>query len=518
MNESLKKKLGQMFCFGILGETITEEEKSVMQRYAIGNFILFSSNIVSVDQLCKLNSDLRKLTFAQSGEYPFLSLDQEGGWVTRLYEGAALMPGAMSLAAGAPDRIGAVGEYMGKILRATGCNMNYAPILDVNVDPRNPIIGSRAYGDDPETVAKLGVAMAKGLERAGVIACVKHFPGHGNVSVDSHLSLPENDTDLETLEKTDLLPFQRAVQAGVGSVMSAHIKFTKISNQPATMSHEVITGILRQKMGFEGLVTTDSMRMHAISKTCGVGEGAVRAIEAGIDIVLLPGTIEEQHECMAAVYAAVESGRITPERIEESYQRICGYKKKFDLAAAEPDFALACKLIENESVIAENKANMYHAITVLKNSDLLNRLSQGRVKCFAPISVTLRGVEEARSGVLSFADAFAARFENAEAVKISLDGLTPEVKAELDGEYDLAVVGVFNARLKPAQLEVFRAIRATGKPVVAVLLQTPYDAEFVKDADAIICSYEYTLLGVPALVQAMKNCDYQGKLPVVLPE
>ncbi len=520
MTEELKRKIGQMFMVGIAGGSLSPEQKAFCEKYKIGNYCLSAQNCISTESLCSLTAELRDFTYRSSGGYPFISIDQEGGWVTRFYEGAALIPGAMSYAAAGADRAKmiSVGEKLGRILRAAGCNMDNAPVLDVNVNPENPIISSRSYGDTAEQAAELGVGFSMGLQSAGVVTAVKHFPGHGNVCGDTHLGDVHNVESKEVLQKTEFVPFKRVLEAGTGAIMCAHVIFDAYSDRPCTVSPEIITDLLRHEMQFDGVAVTDAMEMRAISQRYSLGEAAVLAILAGCDILLYytfrPKNVAEAVE---AVYAAVESGRIPRERIEESCERILRQKERFNIADCAPDRTLVSALAHDEAALTQVFRDKLNSVTCIKNDGVLHQIAGKKLLCIAPVCDALRGVEEASRQILSFADLFAAEFENAAACVSSLCGLTPEVQTAIDGSYDIAVAGIFNAGLKPGQLDILKALEKTGKPVIAVLLGSPYDYKYTKNCQAVITGYEYTTLSVKAILHAMKSCSYPGKLPVVLP-
>lgn len=517
----LKRKIGQMLMIGVPDNSLPDEYLELCEKYYIGNFTLNANNCIALSELCDTLSALRKKTYNTTKLYPFVEVDQEGGWVTRIYEGSAMISGAMSFAASGADeaKMKKEGAKIGRILRALGCNADTAPVLDVNINPDNPIIGTRSYGEDPEKVAALGRGYSEGLESEGVMAVVKHFPGHGNVMGDTHIEIVHNDTDAETLRKTEYVPFQRVFDSGCGGLMTAHVIHDAFSKTPSTASYEIMTELLRNEMGFEGIAITDAMEMKGLSDLYPKGESAVRAILAGCDILLYySGKKDSVEEAMAAIYKAVEDGVITEERIDESYARIVKQKERFDIASNEPDYELAKKIMYNEADIEENFADKLSSITCIKKGSVLDSIAEKNILCVSPICDAIRGVEEANRRILSFADIFAKELENSIACVSSLEGMTPEVQAAIDGEYDVAVVGIFDAASMPCQLDIIKALKEKGKPIVAVLLRTPYDYRFVKECDAVIASYEYTVLSAKATAVAIKTCDYRGKLPVTLPE
>lgn len=520
MTEETKIKIGRLFMIRIPGTEITRDFAEFCKRCHVGNFCISSQNAGSVEGLCALIRDARALAVEATGEFPFLAIDQEGGWVTRFYEGAGMIPGEMAYAASGAhgEKMYRAGKRLGRILRAVGCNVNNAPVLDVNVNPKNPIIGSRAYSDCPERVAELGTKFAMGMESEGVMAAIKHFPGHGGVDGDTHLGGTVNSKDASVFRKTELLPFRKAVAAGVGAVMTAHVTYPAFSPVPATVSPEIITDLLREELGFDGIVITDSMGMKAISDRYPDGEGAVLAVLAGChQLLYFTGSSERIEPSLNALYEAVESGRISESVLDAACAVIARQKERYRLSEGEPNPELAKRLVYDEEAIEENYGDMLSAVTCLKNDGILDRLKDKRILCISPACEALRGVEEARKQTLSFAETFAAEFENATACTSSLLGMTPEVEEALRGDFDVAVLGIFNLRTKPDQIAVLRALEKKGCPVVAVLLDSPYAFSETKGCNGVLTCYGYTTLGVKATVEAMKRADYRGALPVILP-
>ena len=264
MDKSSRIKIGQMIMAGIPGERVSDSFRELCREYSIGNFCISAENAVSLDILCDMNADIRKITYENTGIYPLISIDQEGGWVCRFYGGAAFMQGNMSHAAAGFDRgrMEAVGARLGRILRALGCNMNNAPVLDVNSSEGCPVIGTRSFGNDPEKVSELGCGFMRGLNESGVCAIVKHFPGHGNTEGDTHLVTSRNRSDMETFRKNDLHPFKCAFENGAGALMTAHVTYDAYGGEPATATKSIMTGLLRDELGFDGIAVTDSMNIY----------------------------------------------------------------------------------------------------------------------------------------------------------------------------------------------------------------------------------------------------------------
>ena len=284
---TLEEKIGQMFQVGFSGAEITSEISEMIKDYHIGGIIYFRRNIKSLRQVSKLSNELQAISIKQRVGLPLMiSTDQEGGIVHRLI-GGTHFPGSMVLGATKNTELAErMGQAIAKELKTVGINMDFAPVLDVNCNSLNPVIGVRSFGEDPFWVAKLGVAFIKGVQAEGVIACGKHFPGHGDTVADSHLTLPVVKHDRNHLEKVEFYPFMQAIQAGVDSIMTAHIYFPAIESRkgmPATLSYNVLTGLLREELGYTGIIITDCMEMKAIANSFGTIEGSVMSIEAGSD-------------------------------------------------------------------------------------------------------------------------------------------------------------------------------------------------------------------------------------------
>ncbi|MDN3296980.1 glycoside hydrolase family 3 protein [Streptomyces ficellus] len=284
---------------------------------------LFGRNIASPGQLAALTARLR----AERDDV-LVAIDEEGGDVTRLeVRGGSSFPGNFAL--GAVDDTGltrAVAHELGRRLAACGVDLNWAPSADVNSDPDNPVIGVRSFGADPHLVARHTVAYIEGMQAAGVAACTKHFPGHGDTSVDSHHAMPRIDVDLDTLHARDLVPFRAAIAAGSQSVMSAHILLPALDpDRPATLSPRILTGLLRQELGYEGLIVTDGMEMQAIASTYGIERGSVLAIAAGADALCVGGGLADEGTVLRlrdALVDAVRTGELPEERLADAAARV----------------------------------------------------------------------------------------------------------------------------------------------------------------------------------------------------
>lgn len=325
---TLEQKVSQMFIISIYGDTINALGYDIITSWQPGGVALFGSNAINPTQITLLTNAFQSASIEAGGIPLFIATDQEGGWIQRLRDGFSEWP-AMSLlnASGDADLAFRVGQKMGAELIAVGVNMNLAPVADLDTNIDNPIIGRRSWGSNLDLLKVTLPAYIAGLQSSGVSATAKHFPGHGNTLEDSHLTLPYVYDDLDQLRERELQPFRYAVDGAVDAMMVGHIWFSAIDPeqvQPASLSTNIITGILRGEMGYDGIVMTDAMEMNAISAYYTIEQAAVQAVLAGNDMLAFGPNMghESQFAMMRAIVDAVYSGVIAEERINESVRRI----------------------------------------------------------------------------------------------------------------------------------------------------------------------------------------------------
>jgi beta-N-acetylhexosaminidase len=319
MPDASLRHASELVCIGFDGLTLPPDAAALLAD-GVRSVIYFTRNHADPAQLRALSDSVRRA----AGRETLITVDQEGGRVQRFRgEGFTTLPSARSIGADGEDAAHEAGATVARDLRALGVRMNLAPVLDVDSNPANPVIGDRSFARDPAVVAACGVAYAAGMRTGGVAACGKHFPGHGDTNVDSHLDLPRLSHSMERLERVELAPFRAAVRAGIDAIMTAHVVFEAIDPQvPATLSRAVVTGLLRERLGFDGLVFTDDFEMQAIADRFEIGEAAVRAVEAGCDLVLVCHRADRQRRAVEALAQAIRSGRIPEARVRESRNRI----------------------------------------------------------------------------------------------------------------------------------------------------------------------------------------------------
>ncbi|MCK6547042.1 beta-N-acetylhexosaminidase [Myxococcota bacterium] len=343
----LGRAAGQVLIGGFYGERIDPAFGTLVESGQVGGVILFARNVGTIEQTAQLLAALRALSAPEPLLY---AIDQEGGRVQRLRAPFPEMPpmrlvgdrGRKSLARRAA-------MLVGERLAMLGFNQSYAPVLDVDSNPANPVIGDRSFSRDPFAVARLGAAYVDGLQSVGVAACGKHFPGHGDTSTDSHLELPRLDHDLARLEAVELVPFVSAVRAGVAAIMTAHIMFPAFDrDHPATLSAHVIDALLRKKLGYDGVIVSDDLEMRAIADHYGIEDAAVRAVRAGCDQLLIchqPDLVRRAHR---ALVSAVEDGSLPAARLFEAAERVRRMKAAYPLDKVVPPSEVVAKLASPE--------------------------------------------------------------------------------------------------------------------------------------------------------------------------
>lgn len=328
---SIDEKIGQMVIVGIDGYEMDELSHEMIKQYKVGGFILFKRNIKNAAQTLNLINSLKEIN--QKNNIPlFIAVDEEGGSVSRMPDEFLKLPTSRAIGKINSEEFAfQIGSVIGQQIKSLGFNMNFAPVLDIDSNPQNPVIGDRAFGANSEIVSSLGIATMRGL-KSNVISAVKHFPGHGDTSVDSHIGLPVVNHDIDRLKSFELVPFAHAIENGADVVMVAHILLPEIDEQnPATLSKTVITDVLREEMKFSGVVITDDMTMGAIMEKYDIGEAAVKSVLAGADIILVCHDNEKQIKVPKALKQAVADGVISEDLLDEHVYRVLKLKQKYDL-------------------------------------------------------------------------------------------------------------------------------------------------------------------------------------------
>ncbi|SDI71442.1 glycoside hydrolase family 3 protein [Natribacillus halophilus] len=525
---TLEEKVGQLFIVHVYGETPTdpnyEEEnlendrggknfQEVIENYHPGGVIYFnwSDNIgmpANLSQVNALSNGIQDIAMDDGSSIPmFVSTDQEGGIVARVTEPATTFPGNMAIGAtGSSAYAEQSAEILGEELKKLGINMNFAPTLDVNVNPDNPVIGVRSYSEDPALVSDLGLSQIQGFESEDVIATAKHFPGHGDTDVDSHYGLPIIEKDLDTLLQEDLPPFKDAIDHGIDAIMPAHIVVPALddSELPATFSEPILTDYLRGELGYDGLIVTDSLGMSG-ADVMPEEEVPVEAFKAGVDVLLNPPDVDLAYNAMLD---AVQNGEISEARLDESVYRILDQKMEqdlFDDPYADPE---AVDEIGNEDNLQLAEDMTDDSITLVKNDDDVLPLDYDT-------ELLVTGPESGKPELLSDLLLDAESYETSD----SPTETEIEEAVSLAENKEMVVVPTSSAHLDDEQQNLVTALQDTGTPVVVAGVGNPYDIAEFPDVDAYLTTYGDQDISIASLAKALTGeVNPQGELPVTIPE
>jgi len=508
---------GDMFMFGFDGEAVSASVEEMITDRRIGGVVLFSRNIKNSRQLAALCRELQAIQKRVSALPLIIAVDQEGGSVNRIVDGATHFPSPMAVAAtGDVELAGRIGHAMGCQLMRLGVNMNFAPVLDINTHKNNPVIGVRSFGENPERVAAFGAAMIRGMERAGVASVAKHFPGIGSAEKDPHAETPVIAKSAEELEREDIIPFARAVDAGVSGIMIGHARYPAISASPASLSEGVVRGLLREKLRFRGLAITDDLEMGAVRESRSAGNAAVRACGAGADLLLVCHSGPAQVAAMADLAGALNSGKLRPENVKGSLERLRVFKERLlaRLTTARPGAP------EDGEDLAREVAE--RAITRVSDGEkiLPLRVEPGEeLLVLSPALGPLTAVEDGAAARGTLVGFIAARHPMTVGVYFEIvpsrDNFN-RIRGALDGARAV-VMGTCNAHLYGEQARLVREVAAAGKPTVFVALRNPYDAELYPSRAARLAAYGSDGHTLDALARVMfGELAPRGRLPVTL--
>ncbi len=508
---SLEQKVAQLIHVDVPALELDEQWRRHLQEHAFHGVILFAQNVRDRAQVARLITSLHEaLPIA-----PWISIDQEGGLVDRIrFPEMSLSPGLMALSAtDDAAMVEAAHRIMGRELSDLGVHIDFAPCLDVNNNPQNPIIGARSLGEDPARVSQLGRAAIRGLRAGGVAACAKHFPGHGDTAMDSHLALPTVDHPLPRLRDVELAPFRAAIEEGVESIMTAHIVFPAYDSEPATLSRRILTGLLREEMGFDGVIITDGLNMKAIADNYGMGEAAVRSIEAGADLVLAFGPIPDQVAAYSALLEAVRTGRLTETRLDESLERLFALKRRYHaLPRAEATFDSAAHAAEMRAIAAAG-------VTVARDEGLIP-LAPGKVLVLTPDLLPVSPLGEMASST-SLASFMASHDGEVVDQKFHFSGVTGPAHHDVvarAAEASTVVLALYaRNRLNDAQRELAEAVLAANPRTIVVSLSSPYLLMDLPQARCCVLGYNYSNFTLEAVAEVLLGQrKATGRLPVSL--
>lgn len=492
---------GQSIFFRFLGPEFTDGDREAFRTIRPAGVLFFADNLTSRGQIQALTAELQAEAAALGMPPLLIAADQEGGVVSRLPADMVTVPGAMALGQLPDEDIRAMARITARQLLDVGINLNFAPTVDVNNNPANPVIRTRAFGEDVATVSRAAIATIRGFMDEGVIPTVKHFPGHGDTNVDSHLGLPVIDHPIERLRSIELAPFQAAVDAGVPAVMSAHIVFPALDEHPATLSKRILTGLLREEMGFRGVIFTDSMSMDAISTRYGTADGTVGAKAAGVDCLEsneTPAQIADRH---AALVAAIEDGRLPVELFEATERRLAALRERFGVGARRHVAQADGSLRDRAREVAAR------TIRTADGGDF-RPLEAGRRTVV--VDFQRRRASEAedpfnRAGIVR--NGLAERRPDVHVVTLSHEPDDAELATmrEAVADAEVLVIMTRDATDNGYQVEIARDLIARANPsrVVHVALRGPYDAGTLGEVRDTLLTFGDPAVTLEALVERL---------------
>ncbi|MDC7236769.1 MAG: beta-N-acetylhexosaminidase [Sphaerochaetaceae bacterium] len=503
-------QIGQHIIIGFQGTEMDEDFISAVKNYKIGNVILFARNITSKNQIKKLVNDIYTLYEKEVGIIPFITIDQEGGMVTRLSEDCVNIPGAMALSA--TNNF----EYIKECtrinctqLKELGINCNLAPVLDVNCNKDNPVIGTRSYSDNPQKVADIATKIINTYEENNLLCVGKHFPGHGDTNLDSHLTLPTVDKDLDRLNKMEILPFKGAIDKGLPAIMTSHILYPALEKKaiPATISKTIITDFLRKKLGFEGLVFSDDMEMNAIKNYYGTEKGVIESLKAGADLMFVSHHPKIAIQVCQEILKAYENGEFDKTMWNNSIKRIMLFKESY------------AKIKDNSQITKEDR----HYNTKVKEASI--SLYKGTVSKLGKkplfISPNLFQATNVSNNftTLSFSKEISKHFDCEYLICSSNPDETEieEIKNKIM-KMDITdlIFATYNSHLYKGQETLIRALKSNKIKLTVVALRNPYDLNTLNDiSDLSIAAYEYTKESIEIIKRILKEeINITGKIPV----
>ncbi|MGH3657882.1 MAG: glycoside hydrolase family 3 protein, partial [Micromonosporaceae bacterium] len=541
---SLEEKVGQLFVLYAYGNHAmepaagdrtsnrntygVETAKQIIDKYAPGGLIYFgwTHNLENPEQVATLSNDIQRASLKRRSEAPtplMVAIDQEHGVVLRLGPPVTMFPGAMPLGAINDTTLAYdAARFTGRELLAMGINQNYAPVADVNVNPLNPVIGVRSFSADPTVASRLTASQVEGFQRgAGLISTIKHFPGHGDTADDSHVDMPYIDHTREEWEQIDAPPFRAAIQAGADMVMTAHIVIPSLdpAEDPATLSRPIMTGVLREELGFTGVVVTDSLGMAGVREKYGDDRVPILAVQAGVDMLLMPPLPDVAYQ---SLLSAVRSGEVSEERIDDSVRRILTMKWQRGLVEHPyvdvDEIPERVGLPEHHAVATEIAER---AITAVKNDDNLLPLST------ADRTVLVCGYHNATfDSTTEFGSAITDRGATVTRKPFGTRPTDAQIADAVAaaGTHDLTVVFTNKAwdtkvtDPNAKQQKLVKDLVATGRPVIVVAARDAYDIGYFTEASTYLVTYAYNA----PLMQGLARILYgevspTGKLPVTIP-
>jgi beta-N-acetylhexosaminidase len=521
---TLEQAVGQQFLLSFIGKQRPAPEiLEIIRRQHLGGVVLFRhKNMGSLAELLGLTAALQKAA-AKAGQPPLLiAADQEGGQLMAIGDGTPF-PGNMALGATRSEKLAyRVGQAMGREVAAVGVNVDFAPVCDVNNNPNNPVVGTRSFGEDPAVVGQLSAALIKGLQSSGIAATAKHFPGHGDVSSDSHHGTPVVAHDAKRITRIELPPFRAAIKAGVRLVMTAHIVMPALNggtDQPATVSPDILRGLLRKKLGFGGVIVGDAMDMHAMEQGPGYVAEAMAAVAAGLDLVLLNHDLSRIEPVFANIVHAAQRGLLSPEEIKASAQRILALKAWIKRVKQPPLSVVGCR---GHLALAQEVAEK--SVTLVRDTSRrlpLRLTSDAKIAVVVPRPEDLTPADTSSYVTPALAAAVRRYHPRVDEFFIGMNPSLSDVRSlrEKLKDHDLVILGTINATAHRGQADLVNAVLKQSTSLIAVALRMPYDLAVHPAVSTYACTYSILPPAMEALAAALwGRIPFVGQLPVNIPK
>ena len=501
---TLEEKVGQLLMFAFHGTTFNDQLKTQLDKFHVGGVIHFARNITDPEQVTELN----KYIYNYSKIPPFIGVDEEGGVVQRIIKGVTPFPGAMALSA-TKENVEKLYYEVGKNLRNMNYNMVFAPVADVNNNPMNPVINSRSYSDNPDVVSRYIKYAVKGFKDANIMPFLKHFPGHGDTNVDSHVGLPIVNKTKEELNMTELVPFKESIKDGAPGIMVAHILYPAYDKKyPSTLSKNIVTNLLKEELGFNGLTVTDSLTMAAIYNNYSKKDIVKLSISSGIDLMIFCGkaTLDEQEEIYNALLDAVKNNEIPISRVDDAVCKILKYKEEYAKNIFDK------YEYPNSDIIKYGNDLSKKSITLVKDNRL--DLNKKTLVIFPRIKL-MSLVDNENDDYVSIGSVLKKKGITVDEVIIDSDNdnLDNEYLKNINNYHNI-IMATINVSCDDYQVKVFNSLPKEKTTVVA--MRSPYDALYLKGLCGYICIYEATALAINSLCECMLEHDFKGKLPISL--
>ena len=567
-NMTIEQKLAQMMIIAIRYEPdtskgitkLTKAYKKLLKKYDFGGLIMYANNMTDINQTVTMIREAQSASMKSANGIPmFICVDQEGGLVNRVSFGTT-GSGNMALAAtGDTSNTEEIAGILGEEISALGFNMDFAPVSDVNNNPDNPVIGTRSFSDDPNTVAENVVAFIDGLNKYNISTSVKHFPGHGNVGEDSHTKLPLSELTLDELKECELIPFEAGIEAGADMIMTAHIQYPNIDDTtyiskddgkevylPATLSKKIMTGLLRDEMGFDGIIISDSMQMDAIATHFDETDAAVLAINAGVDLLIRPSDVYQDDEIntfpdvnkyMKKLAARVKAGDITEERLDESVGRILRLKFKKGIMTDTLSVTKKTQIKNAKKVVGipENHTREWEiaseGITLVKNENNafpIDGMSGENTLILIPNEYRRASVEYA---INRLEKESLVNPKNVDVICYSDITIKNKALKKALNKADNVLILSQSTKKNDLVCSIIEKAHKNGAKVTFLSLNLPYDIACYTDVDAALCAYHaygsaydsegngpFNLNVAVAVCSVFAESVPQGTLPVNIPK